>query len=86
MVPASMTMVQWRIRPVLAAAPAGVPLPIMNRLPTGPADAAVQIMSQGVEQSAAAAGDSARDDGPIMLLVPEVPAALASAADPMMMQ
>ena len=86
MVPAWMTLVHRRVRPALAAAQAGVPLPMMNRLPTGPANAAVHVMSQRMDQPTATAGDPARDHGPIMLLVPHVPAPLTPAADPLVMQ
>ena len=86
MVPTSMTMVHWRIRPALVTAQAGVSLPLVNRLSTDPADAPVQVMSQRVGQPAAATGDPARDHGPIMLLISHVPASLTAAADPMMMQ
>ena len=41
----------------------------MNRFSTDSADAAVQVTRQGVDQSAAAAGDSARDDTPVVQAV-----------------
>jgi hypothetical protein len=59
---------------------------MMDRRPTDPADAAGQVMSQGVDQAAAAAGDPARDHGPIVLFIPHVPASLTAAADPVVMQ
>ncbi len=68
--------------PGLAAPQAGAPLPLMIRLPTSPANAPVPIVGQGVDQSTAAAGEPAGDDGPGMLLVAEMAASLTAAADP----
>ena len=63
---------------------AAVVTPVVSLRAAHPADAPVEVVGQGVDQPAAATGDTAGDGGPIMLLVPQVPAPLTAATDPMM--